>query len=235
MRQFCVARPPLGYVLLCVAFISFVAGCTRSTAPDIEDAANVNDQRQSSIPVKSQQATNASEQPAQPTNKTVEPQQNVTQKLTDPVESFKALVAEKRNVLTSFKTTVNMPNLEAVGEFEGWRHLAFRLDNFAYDIKSSDSIISPFTGIITYDRQVLSSPSMQTKEQAENSRLEELASPTPFRVQYVFQEGNWVFKAYEKKEMIFKNDFVKTGEIRMSDWIPAGVHGYDRDIEKMLH
>lgn len=100
----------------------------------------------------------------------------------------------------------------------GWLKIRFKLANVRYDVKKTDSLVSPIIGIIECDQPQQFSPAFATKEEAESYRFPQAQVVDEYgrqlRISYAFQNNKWVRKAIEEKSLLNKSWKTKDPESR---------------------
>lgn len=146
----------------------------------------------------------------------------------DPVELFKTLVADKQEAVATFTTVWQNSALK------GWARIKFDFLNPAYDVKKTDSLVSPYAGILSFESYLHSSPGLPRREDAEAFvAWGPTGSPRPYRAQYVFQDAEWVLKVLERKE-INPQTSVAGGLKYADDWTAIKPGTADGFLEQLL-
>ena len=116
-------------------------------------------------------------------------------KTTDPVESLKVILSKvERDMATE--------QIVFFGADRGWIKRKVVLSHIEYDVKKSDSLISPFLAPIKFGFSVIQSKDFPTKTEAEKTSLE-VIEPSPdsdtshCRASLAFRDGSWVAKSLE--------------------------------------
>ena len=107
------------------------------------------------------------------------------------ISSFENLVKEVEKIIKSFPETV-------VYRDPGYRKEKITFKSISYDIQKTDSLISPYKGIIVFETNWEFGPNLSTASQAERSKPNEtLIENEQHQVVYAYQNNKWV-KQYAK-------------------------------------
>jgi len=108
----------------------------------------------------------------------------------DPVQAFKEHVQKMEKTVATSATVIH--------DKQGWQKFRFKLANIVFDVKNTDSLISPLEGIIMCGRSSQVSPFFLTKEEAQAYSFtgatfneNDVTSP-PLQLRYSWQDNRWV-------------------------------------------
>ena len=113
----------------------------------------------------------------------------------DPVDSFKRLISQTQELLES-KIVVShfVPPIDAYGALigrEDWRRVRFQLEQASFDVKKTDSLVSPYTATFSFvlnTPMVLGFSSRETAEKGPNN-FEPAQFPQEWQVVYACQSN----------------------------------------------
>jgi len=140
-----------------------------------------------------------------------------SQRTPDPVTDFKSLVASASPPKEWTEVTQHPKNLK-------WLKKYFSTGEIRYDVKKTDSLVTPIKGIVSFPVRVLSSNFYDTKEEAESStELWDIADVTYFLTgDYLIDDGKWRLNQFSLRSK-FKGNIPEQGPFYMSrDEIEAG-------------
>lgn len=114
----------------------------------------------------------------------------------EPVEKLKARIQSNKQSLEKRRPVYFNSYTQ------GWAKRRMHVDNLEYDVRKTDSLVSPFIGIVTFEVFVEQTSFYKSKDEAESAedfQIETYASKIQemSRVTYAFQEAGWVIKKYE--------------------------------------
>jgi hypothetical protein len=140
----------------------------------------------------------------------------------DPVTMLKARIKENTNAIEQLKARVyyNKYGYEQGGK--GWAKQKAKLVDLEYDVKKTDSLVTPYIGIVQFSLVLEQSPFYASEDEAVKSvELDSgvtLKSPK-CRVTYAFQEDQWIAKRYERLSWLNdKWEDVDITERPRADW-----------------
>jgi hypothetical protein len=103
----------------------------------------------------------------------------------DPVSEFKALVA-------SASTSTEASNVHQDSKSQRWTKQLYTPGEVKYDVKKTDSLISPIKGIVTFPVTIRTAGPFDTKEQADSSTAFSGRKMTAFITgEYNLVDGAW--------------------------------------------
>lgn len=178
-----------------------------------------------SVPVAERKAAAQLDQPAPAAPNALE------EKVVDPLLSFKDVVSRTQRALTALTHVWNDPGTGA------WKKSRFDMDNLDYDVKKSDSLVSPYEATMSFEMLHNVSGEVSAEEQAEAIPTLErsVKPPTDFwRVSYVFQGENWAIKSMENRTHIKVP--LSDGEKTLMDtgWIKPRKEGWGGLIASLI-
>lgn len=107
----------------------------------------------------------------------------------DPVASMKALIDAHEKAVAQAVPVVYSD------DHKKWTKLRMRMENIEFDVKKSDSLVSPFVGEVSFDASLQHTDFFDTEEEAATSAtFSHVPEPTLCRVMYAFQDGKWETK-----------------------------------------
>lgn len=87
-----------------------------------------------------------------------------------------------------------------------WTRSRNELRNVAYDVKKTDSLVSPLAGVITFEYLTQSAPGVDTKELAEALGDEDIARGGALlrrtTLRYSFQDDKWILKTVTYRSLL---------------------------------
>lgn len=92
----------------------------------------------------------------------------------------------------------------------GWAKRKMKMLDIEYDVRKTDSLVSPFLGIVTFNAIVEQSEFFPTKIEAEAATsFQPIGGPIsgysePCRITYAFQDKQWVIKTRESYSFVSK-------------------------------
>ncbi|AYB38217.1 hypothetical protein [Brevibacillus laterosporus] len=90
--------------------------------------------------------------------------------------------------------------LENSNTFANFQYIA--MNDLAYDVRKTDSLVSPYIGTISFTLNPQSTDIFNTKDEAaKDTNFIDKDSYVPHRLTYAFQNNNWILK----KEEIFSD------------------------------
>jgi hypothetical protein len=122
----------------------------------------------------------------------------------DPVESLKTILA-------SVEKDVAAENLAHItsdsgSEDRGWVKRAIVLSDMKYDVKKTDSLVSPYTAPVSFKLSTIQSEVFATKTAAEKAAIKPAPSESwlSCRADFVFQDNRWVAKSGEWSYLFYQ-------------------------------
>jgi hypothetical protein len=110
----------------------------------------------------------------------------------DPVSSFSEIASNLRKKVAASTTVV----YDQISDQQGWTKSRFKLSKVSFDVKKTDSLVSPLVGIIMCGRSHERSPFFQTKEEAQAYAFAtgdwQDNDPPPMQLRYAWQNEMWV-------------------------------------------
>jgi len=116
------------------------------------------------------------------------------------ISSFENLVKEVEKTIKSFPETVVYR-----GPDDGYRKEKIVFKSISYDIQKTDSLISPYKGIIEFETYWEFGPELYTASQAERSEPNKRVVHKN-QVVYSYQNDEWV-KKYVKSWSVYRNSW----------------------------
>ena len=109
----------------------------------------------------------------------------------DPVADFKSFVANS-SVPTEWTDVVFIPKTQK------WKKNYFSLSEVRYDVKKTDSLVSPINGTVSFSIKLRISRFFDTKEEAESSNeLWDIGDATYYvTAEYLIDEGKWYLNQF---------------------------------------
>ncbi len=106
----------------------------------------------------------------------------------DPVYEFKKIIIESEK-LTNCSTSVYFNEYE-----QAWAKRRFTVSRIKYDVKKTDSLISPLLGMVSFELDIDQSHLYPSKKEAEESTTFELTIP-PYNISlnYSYIDSKWLF------------------------------------------
>jgi hypothetical protein len=102
------------------------------------------------------------------------------------VTEFEAIVQANQTVLKNFPATV-----VSRGE-DGYRKEAIRLEKVSYDIRKTDSLVSPYIGIFDYVVTWRLGRDFSSAKEAEASEADKNSVQTHLQAEYSYSKNRWV-------------------------------------------
>ena len=111
----------------------------------------------------------------------------------DPVAQLKTLIQERETYISNGGVWNNRSI--------GWARVSAKVADVQYDVRKTDSLVSPYTGIATFN-VIMSSDFFATESEARgtdtgNAKDSSKPSSLKCRYTYAYQEGKWVVKQQE--------------------------------------
>lgn len=113
----------------------------------------------------------------------------------DPVASFKTIVDRFQSGLNDFEIVKEDTE-------RGWYRIRPRVANIEYDVKTTDSLVTPYLAVLTCDNSPTES-AKYFKSEAEAKATNKFESTDPkfiynYRFNYAFQDGRWTLRTAEQ-------------------------------------
>lgn len=120
----------------------------------------------------------------------------------DPVAELKALLAHIEDNGTEERVTDNESTWRDGEHEKGWVKRKYRATKLKYDVKKTDSLVSPIIAVVTWVPVQYTGPVCRTREEAANTNLAEKPSSVwtpkpplgPWAADLTWQDGQWVLK-----------------------------------------
>ncbi len=140
-------------------------------------------------------------------------------KTTDPLTSFKEVAAKTREAVDG-QTSVWFNSSS-----NDWKKFHLSVNKFAYDVTRTDSLVSPYMGVITFRLPTALIAEGRNKSQVEssNSQGEPSSVAYDWRVTYSYQGDRWTLKSVENQIVVKVG--LSDGELTLIDtgWVkPKG-------------
>jgi hypothetical protein len=91
---------------------------------------------------------------------------------------------------------------------QAWAKRCFTVSNLKFDVKKTDSLVTPIVGFVNFDLITDQTDLYQTKEEAEASKVFDPKFITPYQISltYTYRNGKWSFSkgSYESLNPIMK-------------------------------
>ncbi len=122
----------------------------------------------------------------------------------DPVAKFEKLILEAKNA-----TNTNSPVY--FNEYrQEWAKRRFSVTEITYDVKKTDSLVSPIIGLVTFQLRTIQTYLYPTKEQADASSAFETKTIASYRISltYSYKDNTWSFSEGSREHLsgILKGD-----------------------------
>lgn len=135
----------------------------------------------------------------------------------DPVGNLKhniPLAVEKYNALEPTVKQLTTDLLKDTPDFRKWKKLKLKIDesSLKYDVKETDSLVSPYEGVITFETEFILSSYYPTKQEAESVVLGQGTGggvQRSYTATYLFQDGKWAHQKCVYQEEL---DFGRFGD-----------------------
>ena len=120
----------------------------------------------------------------------------------DPVDSFKKLITRTQELLESNVVVSHfVPPPDAYGApigREDWRRIRFELEKTAFDVKKTDSLVSPYTATLSFILHTPMVSGFRSKRAAEKgpNDFKPNEFPREWQVEYIYQAEEWQPKHY---------------------------------------
>lgn len=118
----------------------------------------------------------------------------------DPVKQLSDLagsVAARRQI------TLKKPRARPLIDSDRlWGKQEYRVANAAFDVKKTDSLVTPLTGIITITGEEISFGHFKTEAQARAANVPQEKNREELIFNFAWQSGRWVFKSGLRKDLL---------------------------------
>jgi hypothetical protein len=139
--------------------------------------------------------------------------QQPSAKAADPVAEFKDVI--DHGITNSRNERGEVYSYQQTGRPLVWVKRKYDIGTPSYDVTRSDSLVSPFLAVLTFEATSVLTSEFQTKigAEASNDFSRKVTTPDKYEFRFAYQDGIWVFKS-AKVYALYPSEFTGWQEIK---------------------
>lgn len=125
------------------------------------------------------------------------------------IKQDKVVKQFKKTIENYFAQCPNNPRIAVTEENGSYLRSKYAiLNNYKYDVKKSDSLISPYVGYLEFVFKTYAYKKFDSKEDAyKDNSIDELIITKTYQINYGYQDGKWVATSGEYKLNMFNEEY----------------------------